>query len=135
MQANPATKNHRYLTQAFDAALKPVGLKATQLTVLAALSGTGDVPLTQLADALIMDRTTLTRNLKPLERDGLIRIEQEVDQRVRVIGLTDTGARLLEEARPLWEQAQSRFHETLGHTRWSNFLDDISATIAVVRDP
>ena len=128
-------KAARIVTQAYDAALQPVGLKATQLTVLATLANRGDMPLTRLAEALVMDRTTLTRNLKPLERQGLIRIEQEADQRVRKVTLTEAGARILKQAQPFWEQAQSQIHKKLGQHKWSNFLNDLSATIAAVRDP
>ena len=73
----------------------------------------GGAPLTQLADVLVMDRTTLTRNLKPLVRRGLIRIEHEADQRIRNVNLTKSGRRVFEEARPQWEQAQSRIVERL----------------------
>ena len=128
-------KAARVVTQAYDAALQPVGLKATQLTLLATLANRGDMPLTRLAEALVMDRTTLTRNLKPLDRQGLIRIEQEADQRVRKVTLTDTGARVLKQAQPLWEHVQSQIHEKLGQRKWSTLLNGLSATVAAVRDP
>ncbi len=127
-------KAARVVTQAYDAALRPAGLKATQFTLLATLAKRGDTPLTRLADALVMDRTTLTRNLKPLLRKGLIRIEHEQDQRVRKVSLTEAGRRVFEDACPRWEQAQSRIVERLGQARWSGFLEDLSATVAVARD-
>lgn len=127
-------KAARVVTRAYDAALRPAGLKATQFTLLATLTKRGDAPLTRLADALVMDRTTLTRNLKPLIRKGLIRIEHEEDQRVRKVSLTGAGRRVFEDARRRWEQAQSRIVEGLGQKRWSGFLEDLSATVAVVRD-
>ena len=117
-------KAARVVTQAYDSALQPVGLKATQLTVLATLANRGDMPVTRLAEALVMDRTTLTRNLKPLERQGLVRIEQEADQRVRKVNLTAMGARV-----------QTQIHKKLGQDKWSSFLNDLSATITAVRDP
>ena len=128
-------KAARVVTQAYDAALQPIGLKATQLTVLATLANRGGMPLTRLAEALVMDRTTLTRNLKPLERQRQIRIEQEADQRVRKVALTEAGARILKEAQPFWAQAQSQIHRKLGQHKWSNLLNNLSATIAAVRDP
>ncbi len=127
-------KAARVVTQIYDAALQPTGLKATQFTLLATLSKRGDLPLTRLADALVMDRTTLTRNLKPLVRRGLIRIEHDDDQRVRKVSLTETGKSVFEQARPQWAQAQSRIVERLGQARWSGFLDDLMAAVAVVRD-
>jgi len=127
-------KAARSVTQAYDAALQPTGLKATQFTLLATLAKRGDGPLTRLADALVMDRTTLTRNLKPLIQRGLIRIEHEEDQRVRKVSLTATGRNLFESALPQWQQIQSRILEGLGENRWFGFLEDIAATVAVVRD-
>ena len=126
-------KAARVVTQAYDAALRPAGLKATQFTMLATLSKRGDLPLTRLADALVMDRTTLTRNLKPLARKGFVRIDHEEDQRVRRISLTDAGKDVLAGALPLWRKAQSRTVKSLGRQRWSGFLDDLTATMARVQ--
>lgn len=127
-------KAARVVTQTYDAALKPAGLKATQFNLLATLAMRGDGPLTWLAEALVMDRTTLTRNLKPLLRKGLIRIEPEPDQRVRKVSLSEAGRSAFEAARPLWEHAQSRVVERLGPARWSGFLDDLTMTVAAVRE-
>jgi DNA-binding MarR family transcriptional regulator len=127
-------KAARVVTQAYDAALQPVGLKATQFTLLATLTRLGDAPLTRLADALVMDRTTLTRNLKPLVREGFIRIDQEEDQRVRKVSLTDSGRVVFDKALPRWQQAQSRMQKSLGQERWSGLLDGLAATVTVVRD-
>lgn len=127
-------KAARVVTQAYDAALQPVGLKATQFTLLATLTKLGDKPLTRLADALVMDRTTLTRNLKPLVREGYIRIDQEEDQRIRKVSLTNAGKDVFDKARPRWERAQSKIQGTLGQERWSDLLNGLSATVAVVRD-
>ncbi len=80
-----------------------------------------------------MDRTTLTRNLKPLVRKGFVRIDQDEDQRVRRISLTDAGRNSLSEALPNWRKAQSRIVEKLGHERWSGFLDDLTETVARVQ--
>ena len=65
---------------------------------------------------------------------SLIRIEHEEDQRVHKISLTEAGRRVFEDARRQWEQAQSRIVESLGQARWSGFLEDLTATVAVVRD-
>ncbi len=127
-------KAARAVTQAYDAALQPAGLKATQFTLLATLAKRGDAPLTRLADALVMDRTTLTRNLKPLVRRGLIRIEHGEDQRIRKVSLTAAGKKVFKKAHRRWEQAQSRIVERLGQARWSGLVDDLTATVAVVRD-
>ena len=81
----------RMVTQVYDKALHPAGLKAPQFTLLATLSKRGDLPLTRLAEALVMDRTALTRNLKPLVGKGNVRADRHEDQRVRRISLTDAG--------------------------------------------
>jgi len=127
-------KATRVVTQAYDAALRPSGLKSTQFSLLAALAKLGDTPLTRLADALVMDRTTLTRNLEPLIRRKLIRTEQEKDQRVRKIGLTKAGRRVFEKALPQWEQMQLQISEKLGRERWSGFLDDLAATVTAFKN-
>ena len=127
-------KAARVVTQAYDAALQPSGLKSTQFILLANLAGQGGMPLTQLAEALVMDRTTLTRNLKPLLRQGLIRIDQEEDLRVRRVALTDAGADAVEAAQPLWEEMQIRIGRQLGDKRWAGLIEDLTATVEVFRE-
>jgi DNA-binding MarR family transcriptional regulator len=126
-------KAARSVTQMYETALQPIGLKAGQVTLLVVLSKQGDMPLTTLADALVMDRTTLTRNMKPMVRDGFIRIETEKDQRVRKVGLTVKGTRKIEEAYPLWAEVQSRLVDGLGPERWSGLVVDLNAAVEVAR--
>lgn len=126
-------KVNRLVTQLYDASLRPVGLRATQFNLIATLVKLGDTPLSRLAGVLVMDRTTLTRNLKPLVDKGLIRIDHEEDQRIRIISLTDEGKIVFEEALPFWREAQSQLVEGLGQNRWSAFLDDLRATIDVIQ--
>ena len=126
-------KATRLVTQAYDTAMQSTGLKATQFTLLATLRGLGNPALSKLAEAMVMDRTTLTRNLKPLVKKGLIRIGAEQDQRVRQIQLTPQGRQLLDEAIPQWQQIQNRVVECLGQARWARFLEDLEATIEVMK--
>lgn len=121
----------RAVTQVFDAALQPTGLRATQLTVLIAVAAAPGAPMSSLAEALVMDRTTLTRNLRPLERQGLIRIAPGRDRRSREVTLTRNGGALLRRALPLWERAQARIVGGLGDERWRGMLTDLSATVAL----
>ena len=123
----------RAVTQLFDSILQPSGLKATQFTLLVATAKLGPAPLTRLAEALLMDRTTLTRNLKPLERAGLVRIDVGEDRRSRAISLTPKGRRTLDAALPLWESAQSRMVDGLGDTRWRRLTNDLSAVSSLTR--
>ena len=123
----------RVVTQKYDAALQPAGLKATQFALLATLAKRGDLPHTHLAEALVMDRTTLTRNLKPLIAKRLISVENVADQRVRRIKLTAKGSRVFENALPHWAAVQSKIVAGLGLSRWSGFLDDLAATVDEAR--
>ena len=127
-------KTARIVTQMYETALQPTGLKPGQLTLLAVLTNRGAMSMTNLADAMVMDRTTLTRNLKPLVRDGLISIESEEDQRVRVVGLTGKGTQKFKEAYPLWVEVQSRLVDGIGSERWSGFVTDLNAAIDVARN-
>lgn len=124
----------RVVTQAFNDALRPVDLRATQFSLLATLAGKGETPLTQLAEALVMDRTTLTRNLQPMVRRGLIHIGHEKDQRVRKVGITKAGNEVFENALPHWERVQVQISQKLGQERWSGLLDDLSATVDAVQE-
>ena len=126
-------KATRVVTQMYDAALQPVDLKATQFTLLATLAKGGGLPLTRLAELLVMDRTTLTRNLKPLMARGLIETGSEADQRVRRISLTEEGRAMFERALPAWEDVQHRFVEGLGRQKWAGFVDDLAAAVKTVQ--
>lgn len=127
-------KASRVITQLFDQVLQPSGILANQFTLLAALSVAESVSITHLAQELVMDRTTLTRNLKPLEREGLIRIEPGQDQRVRVVSLTQKGQAALAKALPLWQQAQAKVIEELGQDRWQTLLSHLSDTVLLLRE-
>ena len=126
-------KATRAVTQIYDAALQPAGLRATQFALLGALAKRGEMPLTQLAEALVMDRTTLTRNLKPLVGKGLIQIGVGADQRVRSISLTEEGRHAVKEAAAYWRKAQSRLVKGLGQERWRSLLDDLAAAVAIAQ--
>jgi DNA-binding MarR family transcriptional regulator len=98
----------RAATREYDALLAPFDLSIGQLSTLAAVDQGAPVPLGLLAEFLGMDRTTLNRNLLPLERRGLIRsAPTKEDGRVRGLSLTAAGRRLLERAAPAWRQAQA----------------------------
>jgi DNA-binding MarR family transcriptional regulator len=109
----------------YDLHLKSIGLKGTQFTLLNAIFLNPSIAITQLADLLLLNRTTLNRNLKPLERQGLIRTSPGKDQRTRVLQLTQEGRSLLQQALPLWLEAQSGVVETLGE-RTQQLVKDLS---------
>ena len=124
----------RVVTQAYEAALAPAGLTNTQFSVLQNLEGHGDLPVSLLAETLVMDRTSLTRTLKPIERQGWIRIVREADQRVRMVQLTSAGLTVLNEALPLWRSVQARMVQGLGEKRWAALLRDLNTTVALIKD-
>jgi DNA-binding MarR family transcriptional regulator len=118
----------RAVTRAYDEALRPVGLRATQLAVLVATAADEALSITALAKLLGMDRSTLTRNLRPLEAEGLIALGNEGWRRSRTLHITKKGRARLREAVPLWEQAQQTLRKKLGGRRWDvirNDLDDL----------
>lgn len=99
----------RAVTAAYDAALKPAGLRVTQFSVLRTLARLGPLPVTRLAAEAALDRSTMGRNLGPLERRGLVRMDVGArDQRERVAHLTDAGSAAIEAAMPYWREVQAR---------------------------
>ena len=117
----------RAVGRIYDEVMAPSGLRGTQLSLLVALSLTGGAPIARLADELALDRTTLSRNLAPLERDGLVASVAGDDRRVRMVGLTAEGRRTLARALPLWEEAQRRVVTALGKRRWRELMDGLTA--------
>jgi DNA-binding MarR family transcriptional regulator len=126
-------KATRAVTSLYDEVLRPTGLRATQFTLLMITKGFGSVSVTRLAEEAVMDRTTLTRNLGPLEKQGLIRVEEGQDRRVRKVTLTPRGHDTLVEAVPLWQVAQTQITKGLGEERLRQLLSNLDATVAVVR--
>ena len=124
----------RAVTQLYDGVLQASGLKATQFTLLVAAAELKSAPVSQMAEALVMDRTTLTRNLKPLVKDGLLTVEPGEDRRSRWIRLTPKGRRALAEALPLWDRAQNRVIQGLGRARWQRLIGDLKAAVTLTRD-
>ena len=123
----------RAITHVYDEFLRSSGLPTTQFLLLAALGAHEATTLTPLAEDLGMDPTTLARNLKPLERDGLVRIDAGRDRRTRVLRLTEQGVAALEGAYPLWEQAQRWIIGQVGEDQWRTMLGDWSYLTALAR--
>ena len=119
-------KSARVLTKHYDNALQPLELKPTQFTILAVLSSVDAITVTDLADYMILDRTTLTRNLRPLEKQGMIKTGAGDDRRTRMISLSKKGLSKLENAIPLWKQAQKEVNEYLGNNRFDKFINELN---------
>jgi DNA-binding MarR family transcriptional regulator len=108
----------RHVTQFYDEFLAPLGLRSTQYSILARLQRRGAMTVNALAAEMVMDRTTLGRNVQPLARDGLIAIGRgKEDRRSKAISLTPEGAARLRAASKAWAQAQARFESAFGSKR------------------
>ena len=123
----------RAVTQHYEEALAPSGLRATQFPILVALASAGPLPVTRLADALGLDRTTLTRNIRALVDRGLIAVADGEDRRTRVVALTARGRRSLAEALALWEEAQASVEDRFGHRRLQGLHGELSRITEIVR--
>lgn len=108
----------RHVTQFYDHHLAPSGLRISQFGILAVLKSKGALTINELAAELVIDRTTLGRNILPLQRDGLITVKPSAfDRRSKELHLTDSGDKRFREARKLWLKAQTEFEAAFGGKR------------------
>jgi len=127
-----ARRVSRVLTRIYDEELRPLGIQATQLTLLnaVAIGGEAGARMNRLAEILAMDATTLSRNLRPLARQGLLRIERSTrDRRVRIARLTHAGRDRVARALPLWRRAQERIEQALGAALASDLRTRMDAAV------
>jgi DNA-binding MarR family transcriptional regulator len=117
----------RAVTQLYDETLRPSGLRVTQFTLLVAVAVSEPVPITRLADALSLDRTTLARDLKPLAQRGLLEVATGQDRRMRVVRLTRQGREAIGRAHPLWQRAQAQIVEGSPWTALAGGLQEVAA--------
>lgn len=124
----------RVLNRLYDEALRPSGLATTQYALLSTLAQAGQpLPHSELAGMQEMAATTLSRNLKPLVRDGLVRIEPGEDRRTRFVAITAEGDALLARARPLWRSVQDDLVANVGEERVDRLLEELAALVARLR--
>jgi DNA-binding MarR family transcriptional regulator len=120
----------RHVTQFYDQVLAPSGIRATQYSILARLERNGPMTINALAAALVMDRTTLGRNVLPLQRDGLVAVRPGIsDRRSKDLLLTDRGLTRFRAAQKGWVQAQAEFESAFGIKRAKalrTLLDDVT---------
>src|SRR6266436_3312007 len=126
----------RYITQFYDRCLAAVGLRTTQYGVLSRLKRQGPMSINTLAAELVVDRTTLGRNIRPLERDGLIAIASDpTDLRSKILHLTKAGEARFRRAEKHWVEAQKRFEQVYGGRQASKLRENLRAVIASELDP
>lgn len=119
-------KAMRAVSQHYDKILAPTKLRCTQFTILTILSRMNELSITELAEHLVMDRTTLTRNLKPLEKEGYLTIMPGItDKRSRRIVLTHSGKAVQKMAMPYWLQAQSEMVAFMGEENTGQLINHL----------
>jgi len=121
----------RRVTQIYDQALTPAGLTITQFGLIACLAARGEVSIGELAEESVMDPTTLTRTLRPLERRKLIKITAaREDRRRRSVALTETGRAVFRDAVPLWRKAGTELGDVLGTRGRAGLDQSLEAALA-----
>jgi len=116
----------RAVTSLYDKALAPTGLKITQFAILAVIRMHGAVTMQQLAAELGLDPSTMSRTLRPLENQELVRTEPGADRRVKELVLTRPGQRRFRECHQLWQQAQDQLRELIGNEVFDRLVGDLA---------
>ncbi|HUG34782.1 MAG TPA: MarR family winged helix-turn-helix transcriptional regulator [Anaerolineales bacterium] len=124
----------RLVTQYYDKILAPSGLRSTQYSLLNVLSLVNNLRMNDLALILAMDRTTLTRNLRPLIKQGLIKVSTGSDRRTRLILLTTKGRDVMIKATPYWERAQAHITNHLGASNWDKVMGELHQISMIAED-
>lgn len=124
----------RAITQIYDEALKDSGVRGTQFSLLLGIAFKGQEGIGVIAEAMDMDRTTLSRNLKPLLAMKLVEERRAEDNRVRCLALTPKGESILEQCMPRWEQAQARVREGLTKAHFDALPEIANEIVALVRE-
>lgn len=115
----------RAVTSLYDHAFEPFGIRSTQFSILVGIAKTQPTSISALSDLLVIDRTTLTRSLHLLKKQGLLSISDRSTKRQRFLTLTSKGARTLAASLPAWRKAQERFVQSLGADYWTNFRNEL----------
>ncbi len=123
----------RAVTQVYDDALRPVGLRVTQFSLLGRAASMGPVESWRLSAVLGLDKTTFSRNLRPLERRRLIAIEAGEDRRTRLVRVTPAGEKLLQEAAATWRAVQASFRKRLRAGEFDQTLQQLLRVRAAAR--
>ena len=123
----------RAISRLYGAAFAPLDLTATQFTLLVAVNLGGPIPLSRLAEVLVLDRTSLYRAVKPLVRRRCVRILPGRTGRERTAALTEAGRRLLHEALPVWKRTQERFVGALGPEAWAALNSGLRQVVPTVQ--
>jgi DNA-binding MarR family transcriptional regulator len=121
----------RAISRVYGGALAGLGLTPTQLAILVATRLRGSLPLSRLAEGLRLDRTSLYRAIRPLERAGYLEVSSGQTQRERVATVTPKGGRILQAALPIWQRTQEQFVEALGPRAWTALSSGLKQVVSV----
>src|SRR5919202_4546419 len=124
-------KAARAITLLYDDAFKSSGLLSTQFGVLQIICDIGSIRISDLADKLGMDRTTLTRNLSVLQRQGFIEISQGKDHRTRVVTATQKGHNAVAKTILLWNEVQHKVKQEMGESSWRELMQNLGQLLKV----
>lgn len=125
-------KASRVVTQLYDDILQPTGLRSTQVVVLVTLSVEVELSMARLARQLVVSPSTLSRNIRPLERDGLVETDYS-GKRGKCVRLTARGKKTLLHALPYWQKAQARFTQLVGADAWKELSEHLATTVTAAR--
>jgi DNA-binding MarR family transcriptional regulator len=125
----------RDISRMYDDFLRDEGLNITQYALLSRIRTEKEVSISTLGRHTVMDRTSITRALTPLERDGLIHSRSGADKRIRIVSVTDKGHKLIKDAEPKWREAQEALVQIIGEHRWRAMRALLRDTTRLVRHP
>jgi DNA-binding MarR family transcriptional regulator len=126
-------KATRAVSRMYDDVLRDTGLNITQFSLLRLIRTEKELSVSTLGRYTVMDRTTITRALAPLERDRLVASRPGADKRIRIVSLTKKGDKLVADAEPHWRRAQAALMEVIGEDRWSAIRTLLRDTTRMVR--
>jgi DNA-binding MarR family transcriptional regulator len=126
-------KATRAVSRLYDDHLRACGLNITQYSMLRMIEFGQQISVSTLGRHMVMDQTSISRALAPLERDRLIRSRAGSDKRTRIVSLTRKGAKLIATAKPHWDEAQKMFLDVIGDQRWTVMRGLLRDTTRVVR--
>lgn len=116
-------KASRAVSRVYDDEMRSVGLRTTQFSLLVYLSRIGEVRQGDLGELMLLEDTTVTRNVRPLLNSGWVTIRPGIDRREKLVAITDAGRSKLVEAQPAWTRAQNRLKSVLPEGQWHNLLN------------
>lgn len=127
-------RSSRAVTQLYDAALQPSGIRSTQFALLVAIARKEPITISELGELLVIDSTTLSRSLRTLEQMGILKVVNGADRRERLVRLTSMGRRVLSKSLPYWRKVQRKVVSRLAEPGWSEIRKTLQNIKSVSQD-